>query len=282
MIIDYISDLHENFYFKHNKKLSQKEFKEFFDTLYTDEKAIGEVLIIAGDISEYNHRIIDILHLFKKVYEYKAIFFTLGNHEFYLKNVQHGLRYLYSSEKKIEELLELSKELEKDNIFLLNGTVVKYKEISFGGAMGWYDGSYAKKLNNQITDKMINTRWIETNKDYKFILNLKNYRIMYPSELIKINDIVEEIDVMITHINPLSEPIAFPESFKKNQDNAFYAFDGENLITRTTAKYWIFGHSHTPWAYQLYGIKFLSNPLGYPEEANKRKSVIKSFLISKK
>lgn len=278
MIIDYISDIHENYYFKHTKKLSQKEVKALFDELYKGREP-GEVLIIAGDISEYNRRLIDFLVFLKKIYKYKKIFFTLGTHEFYLKTLQHAIKYHYSSEKKILELLILLKEVEGEGIHLLNGNIIEYKGIKFGGAMGWYDGSYAKKMSAELSDKKINDRWKEISNDYKFILNLKDYRVMYLPELSKINRIVEEVDVMITHINPLSEPIAFSEKYKKNPDNAFFAFDGEKFLQKTSAKYWIHGHTHVPWNFSLYETKILTNPLGYPKESSKRENAIKSILI---
>jgi Icc-related predicted phosphoesterase len=206
----------------------------------------------------------------------------LGNNEFHLKTLKHAINYHYSSDKKIHELIDMAKELEKDGIYLLNGDVVEYKGIKFGGAMGWYDGSYAKKLDSSFDDKFIQKRWEETNNDYKFILNLKTYRVMFLTEIIKLYKIIDQVDVMISHINPISEPIAFPSKYKESEDNAYFCFDGGKIIEKTTAKYWIYGHNHESWNYNLFNTKFLSNPLGYPMESMLRDNTLKSFLINSK
>ena len=38
-------------------------------------------------------------------------------------------------------------------------------------------------------------------------------------------------------------------------------------LKNTKAKYWIFGHLHEAFEYEQYGVKCLSNPLGYPEQS---------------
>ena len=126
MVIDYISDLHEDY---QELILNKENIKKFLKNLAPR----GEILLIAGDISEDNDRLVLFLSLLLNASNYRKIFFVLGNHELY------GLKY-NSYKDKIKELKNMLKE--HSNIILLDGDIVEYSGIKIGGCMMWYDGSH--------------------------------------------------------------------------------------------------------------------------------------------
>jgi predicted phosphodiesterase len=47
-----------------------------------------------------------------------------------------------------------------------------------------------------------------------------------------------------------------------------------------TIKYWVFGHTHDPIEYEIDNVKFLCNPLGYPNESGYGENItMKNFEI---
>ena len=57
MKIDFLSDLHIDFWIKENDYTSakfDKQIKQFIDIILPEKDSLGEVLIIPGDLSHYN------------------------------------------------------------------------------------------------------------------------------------------------------------------------------------------------------------------------------------
>jgi len=47
-------------------------------------------------------------------------------------------------------------------------------------------------------------------------------------------------------------------------------------------KYWVFGHTHDAIEYEMENVKFLCNPLGYPNESQYGDNIkMKSFEVSR-
>lgn len=233
MIINILSDLHLDFYFPQEMEANNAAVKSIFDPIFFDnrKRRTGDVLIVAGDIGHYNHKNLQILRIFQAEY-YKHIVCVLGNHDYYL-----------------------------------NGNVVDIDGIKFGGCDSSYSDAYLNKYFNgsPFTDK--NIKWKTNLYDYKGTCNINYYDTIYKLELPKIEVVYKECDVMITHVNPsyLHEHIA--PTYKNDENNMFFTFDGHRFMKDGAMKYWVFGHTHNTLEYEHNGVKCICNPFGYPAES---------------
>jgi len=156
MKIDYISDLHIDFWFKDYDSLNESELKSSYLHKNVFCNAQGEILLIAGDIGHYNHQNIVFLELLLELYDYKHIFFVLGNHDYYTIAKERE-RFNADSFLRIKEL---KKSLQKyKNITLLDGEIYEYKGIKIGGCSMWYDGKYAQQLNLKLSHEAVMELW---------------------------------------------------------------------------------------------------------------------------
>ena len=106
MIIDILSDLHFDYYFKQFNN-SNKDVKKVYDRYFLhDGRAAGDVLVVAGDLGHYNSQNIILLKMIKKIYEYRAIICVLGNHDYYLDGLVARDDY-ENSFIRAKELIEL-------------------------------------------------------------------------------------------------------------------------------------------------------------------------------
>ena len=262
MKIDYISDLHIDFY------LDYEAYD--FDTLETTklhrifDKRAGEVLVIAGDIGHYNSQNIFFLKVLREYYGYEKVFLVLGNHDYYLLQEKMRKRYNYSSFERVYEMNKLCGEL--DGVHLLSGDIVEYRGAKFGGSALWYDGSYMQRLDITMNKEKINDLWKRKMLDARKIYGINRFDSLYRSEIEKLHGIYDKCDVILTHVNPSIDPRHAPAKYMLDKINGFYSFDGDYYVANSTAKFWVFGHVHDRIEYEINGTKVVSNPLGYPGE----------------
>ena len=262
MKVDYISDLHVDFYFE-KEEITIEEFKatKLYE-IFKDKE--GEVLVIAGDIGHYNKQNLFILKAIKEFFNYKKIFFVLGNHDYYLLNNLMIEKYNSNSINRINDMKNLCDE-EKD-IHLLTGNIIEYKGIKFGGTGMWYDGVYLQRLNLRMTKEKVNEIWEDKMRDAGSIYGIQNYKTLFQIEIENLRNCYEKSDILITHVNPSINPSHTHRKYILNELNGFYSFDGDYYLENTKAKYWIFGHTHKNIEYDVYNTKVICNPLGYPHE----------------
>lgn len=233
MKIQYISDIHLEFLSKIPKINS-----------------VGDVLVLAGDIGYpfsdiYKDFLIDVNNKFKKV------FLITGNHEFYIigKNKSHTMEEIDDKIKLIILDYNLA------NISYLDDSYKDYEGFRFCGATLWSQIIDRQFLNNDMTmikDMSVDFRNELFNNSYEFI-----------------NSVITESNlpiIMITHhlpsydlINPVyrtEEYMNFRQCYASNCDKLF----------KDPIKIWIFGHTHKECNKEINGIKFLCNPVGYPDE----------------
>ena len=134
MKIDILSDLHLDFWTKEHHTISTN-LLGILDQLLTITSEV-EVLIIAGDISHYPEQL-KLLDEIAKIYHYKKIFCVLGNHDLYLVDDAQQKQFQDSLNKQ-----QAYYDYESEIVTILDGNIVEYKGVTFGGAMGWYDASY--------------------------------------------------------------------------------------------------------------------------------------------
>ncbi len=267
MKIDYLSDLHLDFYFPPDNVTSEAVIS-IFDPIFLNNRATtpGDILIIAGDIGHYNDQNIQVLKIFQQRY-YKYIICVLGNHDYYLINRIQEDEYDLDSFKRADEMKELINSCE--NMFCLDGNVIEIKGIRIGGTMGWYDSTYANHYYLLYKDQKLNDDWNAYNNDSQMIKSdlIKRYDDMFRIELPKIVAVYQKCDVMVTHINPSHLHEHISPQYHNSPSNSFFTFGGHKFLQEGTMKHWVFGHTHSETEYELFGVQVHCNPFGYPSES---------------
>lgn len=242
MQIDYISDLHLDFYIKHNGNYEKWKLNtnSFLHSLLPD--LLGNILVVAGDISHYNIQSFWTIEYFRNIYEH--VFYVSGNHDFYLISRGQNKKYKNRSLNREIELKEMISVF--NNVtFLKHFEVHNYKGIKIAGSTSWYPLTEAR--------------------DYFFFKDMSN-----DSAMIKNFDIgnenfiesekykeIEVVDILVTHIPPI-----IIDSHHKYGGTSCYL----NELSGIKANHNIFGHCHEQTTYNKVGYKFYINALGYPME----------------
>lgn len=262
MQIDIISDLHLDSWFGSNHIPSHDQVIELWRHLNPK----SEYLVIAGDIGHTIEQNIQVLTTLKEVY-YKEIIIVLGNHDLFL------------ADKDLQETAyskaERSKNLYRQNgIIVLDGDITEIEGIRFGGAMGWYNSAYVTKNQDNLirvscepfdgsVDRFLQDLW-QLHPDAKG-MRLKRYDELFQAEFAKLEAIHQSCDVMISHFNPTINMEFQTKGFEKDPSTSFFCFDGESLVVNTSAKLWIFGHTHERKSYMWHDKQFITNTLGYKD-----------------
>ena len=265
--ISILSDLHLDMHFRSHRQTTG-EIKVFFDPIFKPGgNKPADVLVIAGDLGHYNSQNLWIIEYLKEHY-FDHIICVLGNHDYYLLHRLQQLDYDMNSFNRVEEMREKLNAI--DGIHCLNGNVIEIEGIRFGGCDSWYDGQYLlKNLNSRGTYSMGRSRelWHYTMNDAAYIFGIQFFDEIWDVEKPKIEAVYQKCDVMITHVSPSIIPEHIPDiHFRGDDTTSFFTFDGEEYVKNTTAKVWIYGHTHTPNDYEWHGVRLIANQLGYPGE----------------
>lgn len=242
MNIDYISDLHLDFYVEPegNQENYTAKTRAFLQKLLPE--TVAEVLVIAGDLSHFNQQSYDTLQFFSEYY--KQVFFVFGNHDYYLISKKQRRKYHETSSARETELLELIASL--PNVQVLRDFEVRtYKGIRFAGSTSWYP---LETFEQQMYFK-------QNSNDSALIYGL-NIGELHQQEMM-IYKQMPEVDVLVTHVPPI-----LLDSHRKYGSSACYV----NELKDIKASLCIFGHCHEQHVYEKAGISFAINALGYPKE----------------
>jgi Icc-related predicted phosphoesterase len=298
MKVDYISDLHLDFWIKELNPTNQKHHarvETFVKELYNPFHEVGDVLIIAGDLGHYFPMDSEFLLEIKKLY--KHIILVTGNHDLYLISSKQQNKYMFNSNNRILEMKKFCRE--NEGFHYLDGHIINIDGHNFAGTGMSWDTSYLNFLekNNEVksTKDSVLQMFNNTMNDSRLIFGgydngyvsigyRREYRQSwcpfkyFDEQYAKLQNFGEYdmIDVMVTHYSPVVPPNIDPR-WEKEQTSTFYYFDGIEDIKRINPKYWIFGHTHTEYEFEVLNTKFLCNPLGYPGEFNN--IAIKSFIL---
>jgi len=281
--IDYISDLHLDYYFDRNFSLYSKEnlIITFIKKIIPTNKS--DILILSGDISHSIKQIYEFISILRKHF-YKYVIYTPGNHEHFI--LLEEIKLYNTSEEKINKLENLLLSIE--NVYFLYGNIITIENITFGGSVAWYNSDYIYKYFNNyytMTDKYVNKLWKNFMGEYTFMKTIKNdkicnfesYKEIFNIEIKKLYDIHKNCDVIITHINPSIKKEHQSQQYCETEETTFFCFNGEELLKNTSAKYWFFGHTHDVIEYKYYNVNCFCNPFGYPSES--RSKTIKTITL---
>ncbi|TSI05284.1 metallophosphoesterase [Lysinibacillus sp. BW-2-10] len=243
MIIHYSSDIHADFWipFKNNQMKWEKNTRLFAEAVRPE--SAGEVLVVAGDLSNLNRQSMWLLDVWQQYYE--QIFIVLGNHDYYLDSGSQSKKYMFSSPNRIKELQDFISSYK--NIKLLEEfKPVVYGDKIFAGDTAWYS--------------------IKTNVERDFFYGLSNdsrlikgFNIMEAYDKCQQDyDQLDRADIIITHVPPIR--------FKGHEtygNTLGYLTEFPSL----KAPIWIAGHCHDVGVYQVEGTNttVYTNAFGYPE-----------------
>lgn len=242
MQIDYISDLHLDFYISMKSPLWRLEISKFLSKLLPEQK--GDILIIAGDLSHDNEQSYSILTLFSAVYD--QVLFVMGNHDYYLLPGESAFQ---NSKQREQDLLAFVKDA--PNVHCLSYfESFTYQNITFAGATSWYP-LQSEREKHVFYNHM---------NDCKLI---REFDIAATHQL-EMNAFAElaPVDIIITHVPPT----------RINSHDFWGSTDCFlNTLPSTAAKVFIFGHSHEQNIYEKDDTMYCINALGYPREGLERK-----------
>jgi hypothetical protein len=255
--ISILSDLHTEFYIRQKdpKRIKPKDVEIAYRGTLSADPAV-DLLIVAGDLGSYLAQGMQVLHHISTIFNYKKILVTAGNHTSYASSQLASRRkeHAFANYKDPQGIIEV-----------LEGTVVNYKGIRYGGCEMNYDGSYLKVLQSEL-DPVDYWKYYMNDSKYQ---HRGGYLLKYFNELTKLREVYKKSDVIITHINPSNKLEHQLEQYRQHPSTAFYNFDGEQLLKDTTAKYWIYGHCHGQYSYTQHGVECILNAHGYPSEPKK-------------
>ena len=269
--IDFISDIHLDFWLKEkqaNKKL-ENITENFIKTVL---KPKGDyILVIAGDLGHYYTQDTELLGQLNKIY--KHIIIVTGNHDLYLVSTNQKKKYRMHSYARVEEMKAFC---EKEGIHYLDGNVVDIDGLKIGGTGMWYDLDGSPKLekwNKVMNDSNL---IMEGSEPIKYQYGYGSYvkqsqwdtQAHYIKEVDKLAQLIfKDVDVIVTHILPvlMPEEIMVPQ-YRGDENNIFYMSDNMDIVEEINPEVVIFGHTHETYDFDLNGIWFVCNPLGYQSE----------------
>jgi len=232
--IQYCSDLHLEF------DQNSRYLSEF------PLKVTGDILILAGDIVPFHDEFLN--HSFFRYIsdKYWQIFWVPGNHEYYYSDMSD---FNFSSGVKI-----------LGNIRIVDNSVIDFEGIRFLFSTLW------SKISTN------NKKYIETGvSDFECIT--KNNKKFTVADFNKLHneslDFLKEATngkpgktVVVTHHLP--SPLCNKESYQKSNINEAFCSDLTDLIAKSNAAFWVYGHSHFNQKPVYSGNTILlTNQLGY-------------------
>lgn len=206
----------------------------------------GEILILAGDTYYLNKDFSQLPFLQKISEQFDEVWLLPGNHEFY-------------GGEEISAYLEPVNKLLFANVRLLSNTVMVRHGISFIFTTLW---SHIAKEPGIVAASL--TDFHRINYRGK-LLTIKDYNSMFRQCLHFLEDAIRQCTtdkkVIITHHLP--SPVCNAPEFKNSKINEAFCNDLTDLVERSGADYWLYGHSHRNVAAMIGKTQLLSNQLGY-------------------
>lgn len=251
MKVDHASDLHVNHWvpFNHNQLKWEKQTKEWTEKLL--QTGSGDILVLAGDFSEWNAQTLWVLEEASK--HYKHVLFVTGNHDRYLLSKKQRNKYGMSS-RRVEELIDNA--VGVPNVTPLAQSIVTIGDKRIAGDGLWY------KLETPADVSFYQTQSNDSQYIWEGVAPIETPEKLYQEAMAWYQTLQEEpIDLMVSHIPPLHPPIS------PNKRNACYDCPVPFLV----APKWISGHQHIQGSFYRAGTDFHMNAIGYPSEKGEQR-----------
>lgn len=229
MRIQYISDIHLEFL---SKLLKPARFH-----------AAADILCLAGDIG-YPRKPIYRQFIREMSTQFKKVFLIAGNHEYY------GTTTMDQVHESIKAAVA-----DLDNVTFLDNSYEDYEGVRFVGTTLWTQIPAAPSV-------LIN----DFHEIGEMTPELYNELHRGACEFLECTDVQESPlpIVVISHHLPAHELIN-PKYAKYAKYNQFFASDCSRFF-KPPIRAWIYGHTHSESDKVIDGIRFVCNPVGYPQE----------------
>lgn len=203
-----------------------------------------DVLALVGDI--YSARFATQVHkMFERLAaKFPRIFYVPGNHELWRCKPEEAMLTLSSALAPLK------------NVTVFNNQLVTFGGHRFLGGPMWFPQwgpleEYAATQMPDFTEIADFRSWVvpENKKFVKFMQqNLKAG------------------DVVMTHYLPSYKSVS--PRYRGSSTNPFFVCEMDQLIQDRKPAYWLHGHTHDPFDYQLSATRIVCNPFGYPTMLN--------------
>ena len=250
---DLISDTHLDFWLDKGEDVDP-----FVDALLPEQPS--KALVIAGDLGHYNEMNYNFLRSVRRYYG--DVLIVAGNHDYYLIDSRERWKHRTDSIRRWTNMKALASMVE--GVRYLEGNIVEIDGVRFGGTGMWYDFSYGVQALGFSLHKMFD-EWESRMNDSALIFGPPRRPLeWYDRERTRLDRIVPDCDVIVTHVGPDWSQIADDRRF--DPLSGCYYFDGSAFMDVLAGKIWCFGHTHQRIRYERGGCRFVSQALGYPDE----------------
>ena len=222
----------------------------------------SDVIIVAGDIANTYKMWTEMVTALSK--NYKEVVIVPGNHDL---TVDWGDQEIFkTSEEKLNAYKEFCKYY--PNVHFLDGEVIKIGNTTIGGCMGMWDTTFVKQgiLKQFFNEDAAIERWAK--KNWKHWFDCRHWKYLDNDidkiaevEFAKLNKCLEQKpDIMVTHFCPYPGEDHIPYEYRKSECSTFFYFNPDYT---KQVKYWIAGHTHTPYSKICENKNTIVNPIGY-------------------
>jgi Icc-related predicted phosphoesterase len=240
------------------------EIDDSFSLTATD----ADVLVLAGDIypanyftrskdSPYHQQAKLVTSFIKQCSDaYKHVIYLSGNHEHYRGNIN-------STTQILVDQFEVFK-----NVHIMDDGTLSTDGVLFVGGTLWTDVNKGDPIADMHISNCMN--------DYKLVTMGTNYRRLRPSYTKYLHSetksfIVDEIKdhdkvVVCTHHAPSHKSIHTMYLNDTYTNYAYYSDLDELILDNQQIKYWIHGHMHHSFNYNIGDTNVICNPKGYYDE----------------
>lgn len=251
MSLQYVSDIHLEFYDKQNT--GSIDPSQFITPTAPYLALVGDIGI--PELAAYS------VFLRWCSQKWKQIFVVAGNHEYY----RYRCEEKNDMETKRKSIQTICSGLSNVTFLDCSSALIPELNVRLLGCTLW--SSIPDCLTGKVVTYMNDTRQILKEKDVPFLPN--NMTELHEKERQWLNqeihkcELTNERCIVLTHYLPSYSLIA--EKYKGHFLNACFASDCEDLM-RPPVIAWICGHSHMGVQTEIHGVQCHMNPFGYPGE----------------
>lgn len=189
-------------------------------------------------------------------FQFPHVIVIAGNHEFY-----HG--------KWVGSVQTLRNEYSKyPNVHFLERDIITIGNITFVGGTLWTDCNKADPLTLHTIGDMMNDYRMIRRDDMGYTKlrpahTLGRYRDTLDYFKTVIDDRKDSKVVVVSHMAPSFMSIHEKYRHDRLLNGAYYSELSEFILDRPQIKYWIHGHVHTDFDYQIGDCRVVCHPRGY-------------------
>ncbi len=258
MKVAIISDIHID------EQDDELVFEDVFAQCINDSGA--DILLIAGDISEYYMRTLAFIKRLRKKVS-AELYFCPGNHDLWSK---------FEPNISVVDVIQYMEGKNGDDSFLQNRGVLLTDRTALVAGCGWYDYSFAypdKFTEEQLSKKRYMDRWWRDGMYAKHGMTDTEVNLLWKNQLVKIVDSFADYDVIfMTHMVNHPAFLVGEDHEKYEMFQYFNGFLGSyglyEVAKSSNIKYAVSGHVHYRKSFMEDGIYYMCRCLGYPREFN--------------